>query len=153
MIFEQTGELAPANEPWRLIRDAISDLELQEKTPGVVIEMGCWHYVGRDQRYPKKTCCYQCLAGATISRRCGVDSEDHIAAVDMPMDIAQKMRALDKFREGDVKEAYHCLDIELPDTVPDWIDMPIYERDRTGFKAALLRLADTLEAASKERVE
>jgi hypothetical protein len=31
MILDQTGPLAPIDRPWQLIRDAIDDLELQER--------------------------------------------------------------------------------------------------------------------------
>jgi hypothetical protein len=35
MILDQTGPLAPIDRPWQLIRDAIDDLELQERRGGL----------------------------------------------------------------------------------------------------------------------
>jgi len=147
MILEQSGTLAPANEPWTLIRDAIKDLELQEKQKGVKIEMGRWHIPYFFDA------CSQCLAGAVMSRRLGVDTDAFAFPEEYPEDVEARLRALDDFRTGAIGIAYRRLKLERPDTlpkrvdVPEYRDGPHYRHSPPAFKAAMLKLADQLEAA------
>ena len=140
MILEQSGTLAPANEPWTLIRDAIHDLELQEKQEGVRIDMGIWHDLGGGV-------CYQCLAGSVMSRRLGADTDDHASPDNFPRDVRARLDALEYFRRGDIHVAYRRLKLEFPDTLPARAPIPEYEDDPSAFKSAMLKLADQLEAA------
>jgi len=140
MILEQSGPLAPANEPWTLIRDAIHDLELQEKLKGVKINMDHWHisYDG---------VCSQCLGGSVMSRRLGADTDARADPFDYPDDVRDRLYALDNFRIGEIGYAYRRLKLERPDTLPKRVDVPRYRRGPSAFKAAMLKLADQLEAA------
>src|SRR3954471_12490533 len=101
MKLAQTGKLAPANKPAKLIRDAIKDLIRQEATKAVVIQMGDWHEFTPmdpwDSTGPKM--CQQCLAGCCISRRLGVDTTKTVTPWDFPWSVRNKLEALDSFRE------------------------------------------------------
>jgi len=143
MILEQSGTLAPANEPWTLIRDAIQDLELQEKQAGVRIDMGIWHDLGGGV-------CYQCLAGSVMSRRLGADTDDHASPDNFPGDVRARLRALNLLRAGEVNAAYNHLGLKRPGTLPARVPIPRYEDGPDAFKAAMLKLADRLESAQPE---
>jgi len=142
MILEQSGTLAPANEPWTLIRDAIHDLELQEKQEGVRIDMNEWHDPIRGGGV-----CYQCLAGSVMSRRLGADTDDHASPDNFPGDVRARLYALNLLRGGEVNAAYRELKLELPYTLPSTTIIPRYHHDPAAFKAAMLAIADLLESA------
>ena len=141
MKLKQSGPLAPVNEPWTLIRDAIHDLELQEKLKGVKINMDLWHR-------PYAGVCHQCLAGSVISLRLGVDTDDDKSPPNFPEDVEARLRALNSLRGGDIADAYRKLKLERPDTLPERVPIPNYHRvSPDAFKAAMLELANRLEAA------
>jgi hypothetical protein len=141
MILKQSGRLAPANKPWQLIRDAIHDLTLQERCKSVRIDMGEWHKANGK--------CAQCLAGSVMSRRLGADTETLYVPSDFPA-CASRLLALNGFRVGCVRGSYGTLDLAMPLGVPEYVEIPYYEDDPAAFKAAMLELADTLEAAHKK---
>ena len=140
MILEQSGPLAPANEPWTLIRDAIHDLTLQEKQKGVTIDMNEWH----DQR---DGACHQCLAGSVMSRRLGADTDVYSDPDKYPKDVRDRLHALDDLRCGVIGHAYCELELEFPASLPDHVPIPRYLDGPDAFKEAMLNLADQLEAA------
>jgi hypothetical protein len=67
---------------------------------------------------------------------------------------ANRLRALDCFREGHIEEALFQLDLELDDEswVSDYEYMPAYEDDPRVFKTAMLQLADYLERIHKKKL-
>lgn len=138
MKLEQTGELAPANKPWQLIRDAIADLTLQEQTEGVAIDMDEWHVVCG-------ATCFQCLSGTAMSRRLGVGLGDIAAPRNFPEDVARRLEALDWFRRGRIRDAYKLLGLEGADGASDWRVADYYCYDPEPFKQDMLDLADYLE--------
>ena len=141
MILEQSGPLAPANEPWTLIRDAIHDLELQEKLKGVKINMDHWHisYDG---------VCSQCLGGSVMSRRLGADTDARADPFDYPDDVRDRLYALNSLRGGAIGIAYDYLGLKRPASLTARVTIPGYHRvSPAAFKAAMLKLADQLEAA------
>ena len=148
MILEQTGQLAPANNPVQLIRDAIGDLELQEKEPQVLIDMGAWH----EPDYNRPDRCYQCLAGASMSRRLGLSLEEQWIPDELPEKIRNKIQALNFFRMGQVRLAFKTLGLigeEEPIVLPaelEWRAIPCYGDSPEGFKKEMLKLADDIEA-------
>jgi len=144
MILEQSGTLAPVNEPWTLIRDAIFDLELQEKQEGVDVDMDHWHFPYGGGA------CHQCLAGSVMSRRLGVDTDAHKSPDNYPKDVAVRLHALDDLRCGEIDTAYRELKLELPSSIPERVPIPRYRNGPSAFKAAMLKLADQLEAAQPE---
>jgi len=141
MILEQSGPLAPANEPWTLIRDAIHDLTLQEKQKGVTIDMNEWHGQRGDGA------CHQCLAGSVMSRRLGVNTDASAFPFNFPDDVRDRLCALDDFRNGEIGFAYRELKLELPSSIPERVFIPDYHHGHAAFKASMLKLADQLEAA------
>ena len=140
MKLEQTGPLAPIDEPWTLIRDAISDLNLQEKLKSIRIDMNNWHF------YEDREC-RQCLAGCVMSRRLGADTTQDICPDDFSSDDERRLQALDLFRCGEVRSAYYQLLLDLPYPMPDSVAIPMYGDDPDGFKFEMLALADLLEKA------
>lgn len=142
MILPRTGPIAPAGEPWRLIRDSIADLELQENTEGVRIAMGFWHD-------PDGSICCQCLAGAVMSRRLGADTEKFLTPGNFPEEM-NRLEALDFFRTGGLVNAYLALGIPRPPGVPSRWPVTPHHEDQAAFKRSMRDLADLLEAAHKE---
>ena len=146
MKLKQSGPLAPTNEPWNLIRDAIFDLGLQEQQEGVEIEMESrgtmneWH----DQR---DGACHQCLAGSVMSRRLGADTDVYSDPDKYPKDVRDRLHALDDLRCGVIGHAYCELELEFPASLPDHVPIPRYLDGPDAFKEAMLNLADQLEAA------
>jgi len=143
MKLKQSGPLAPANEPWTLIRDAIKDLELQEKQEGVKIEMDSWHS-------PCGSVCEQCLGGSVMSRRLGTDTDDKKFPLDFPKDVSDRLCALEELRCGEIVFAYRELKLERPSSIPECVFIPAYRNGPAAFKAAMRELADRLEAAQPE---
>jgi len=141
MILEQSGALAPANEPWTLIRDAIHDLELQEKQEGVDVDMSGWHVPIINGA------CHQCLARSVMSRHLGIDTDNRADPFDYPDDVAGRLRALNWLSIGEVNVAYRRLKLEFPDTLPERVHIPGYRHSPPAFKSAMLDLADQLESA------
>jgi len=141
MIFKQTGELAPIDDPVRLIRDAVHDLSLhQEGLKSVKIRMWDWHRPYHDG------ICQQCLAGCSISRRLGLDSKISKQPFEFDRETEKKLIALDNFREGDVYEACQELGIPCPPGFSSFEITP-YNEDPKEFKKDLLAMADALERA------
>ena len=137
MKLKQSGTIAPANEPWTLIRD----LELQEKQEGVDVDMSGWHVPIINGA------CHQCLAGSVMSRRLGVDTDDGAVPSTFPEDVTARLCALDDLRYGCIDAAYRRLKLEIPDTLPDYVQFPGYHHGPDAFKEAMLKLADLLESA------
>lgn len=152
MKLKQTGELPPINEPWNLIRCAIADLKKQEKLDSVVIDMGIWHSPGE---YDGK--CHQCLAGAVMSRRLGVDTKKSATPyIAFTQEVNKQLVALDEFRRGAV---YHALQsLGMGEMAQLWVDtyksyslgVTPYRIDAVTFKSDMLKMADKLEELAKK---
>lgn len=151
MIIEQTGELAPKNEPERLIRETVGDLILQEKMPGIIIEMtklfhACLINVKGEEF------CVQCFAGCAMSRRLKANPESNYYAFDFPQYEAQ-LSALDLFRCGIIAQALEELEIsDQYQRSEIWIleqtfKVTPYAKSPDAFKRDMLALADKLEEA------
>lgn len=145
MQLKQTGTLAPKDEPWTLIRDAISDLELQEVTEGIRIHMDDWHTGVYDL-------CAQCLAGCVMSRRLSADTDWNYTPSSFNGEDRCRLNALESFRTGNLKEAYFELEVTFPTgpgyLLPDNVYIPSYDHEPGHFKSELLWLADLLEDVS-----
>ena len=140
MKLKQTGPLAPANEPWTLIRDAVYDLEKQERLKSVRIYMNEWHQ-------PLDGECLQCLAGCVMSRRLEVNTNAMCKPGFFGDEVRDRLRALDCFGIGHVVKAYSDLRLPMTPGVPSRYPIPGYNTDPKGFKKAMLALADVLEEA------
>ncbi len=138
MKLKQTGPLAPITEPWTLIRDAISDLELQEDTEGVRVYMLDWHTGFENE-------CLQCLAGCAMSRRLNCDTQDNHTPSCFNDKDAARLNALDFFRRGHVEVACLHLGMTFPSDLPGNFPIPLYEVNPKAFKRSMLALSDRLE--------
>lgn len=152
MKLKQTGKLPPLNEPWNLIRCAIADLKKQEKLDSVVIDMGMWHL---HDEYDGK--CHQCLAGAVMSRRMGVDTRQSATPyMEFTQDVNRQLVSLDEFRRGAIFNALQSL--AMGEMAQLWVDtynsysfsVTPYRIDAAAFKADMLLMADTLEELAKK---
>lgn len=91
-----------AAKPSRLIRIALADLRRAEESKRYVVDMGKWHV-----RDLNKGVCYVCLGGAALIG-CGIPSSATLTpiaddtAVRLPNVIAERILALDAFRNGEV---------------------------------------------------
>lgn len=135
--------LAPATEPWRLIREAIQDLEKQRKLSTVRIDMDVWYELG--DRH-----CYQCLAGCVIAERLDTHDNMYNTPVDFEKGIADKLHAINLFRQGLIKDAYNYLQLEWADKLHRLCSITDYEEDNDRFIADMKSLADYLENFHRE---
>lgn len=143
-ILKQSGKLAPYNRPWQLIRDAVHDLELQEKLKSVEIDMYTYHDNDDEPDGP----CHQCLAGCSLSRRCEYPLGKEFDVKDVPPGVWNKMKALDCFRCGQTWRAFYMLGLsrdKLSDELELYEMAASYTADPEQFKEWLLELADKLE--------
>jgi len=81
-----------------------------------------------------------------MSRRLGVDTNADTRPHELP-DVAARLRALEELRCGEIRAAYHKLKLERPASLPVRVPIPHYHFGPAAFKAAMLKLADRLEAA------
>jgi hypothetical protein len=140
-MLRQTGKLAPATKPWQLIRDAIADLEIQEKCKVVHVSMGTWHD-------PAGSKCFQCFAGVVMSRRLSAPLDEHLYPTDFPS-AESRLHALNEFRQGLVASAYRELRIRRPPAVPRVVSTSRYCDSTELFKKQMRKLADELEKAHR----
>lgn len=147
MKLKQSGTLAPAGQPWQLIRDAVVDLEKQEKCKQVIIDMGAWHEGGIE--FDGRKVCYQCFAGSTISRRCDVDLTAGFSPEDFGPEVCAKLHALNLFRVGEIKRAYKELRIPFTPSLPEDVVVVDYHENKEKFKDQMRKLADLLECTHK----
>lgn len=150
-------KLAPLSEPWTLLRDAIDDLEIQEKDPRYVIDMGSWHNQARVPDKPGQRACHQCLAGAVMTQRLGADLKLHYDCNDFGANAKRALHFLDNMRDSGFGHAWRILSGE---SIPGHLEellydagggyCPTYATDPDAFKARLLRLADVFEKYLKD---
>lgn len=140
--------------PSQLIRLALADLRACEADPKYVISMNEWYRRSGD-------ICYVCMAGAVFAQTLGFSGNlnwvpgDDIERMteEVRREISEKFSAIDDFRKGDITyglsqmgyDAHESDDLDLD--IPIYRDIPIYEENREAFHAAMLKLADYLEAA------
>jgi hypothetical protein len=147
--------LAPLNQPWKLIREALKDLAAQEKNKQVLIDMGTWHEpVDHDDRValglPTDVKCMQCFAGCVISRRLGVGLDVSTTPYAFPTATQAKLDALDDFRTGQIRSALTTLGLPLPTWIPEEMSVvPYTDNTREEFHRGMLRIADMLENGFK----
>jgi hypothetical protein len=144
--LKQTGQLAPLDQPWQLIRDALDDLKLNENSENLEINMAHWIT-------PAGDVCHVCLAGGMAARRCNMNVRGlwHPGSPyeeDNASDVDRIMYAINAFRQGNICGGLGHLGLKRP---PGFADndryIPRYVDDRKGFYRELGRLADDLEKA------
>jgi hypothetical protein len=143
--LEQTGQLAPLDQPWQLIRDALDDLKLNENCPDVCISMNNWHT-------PAEGVCLVCLAGSTVARRCGTFLDQKVVPSTLRGDDARAMRALDYFRTGFDDDGLRELGLRKPWSIEYTRLVRSFHTDREAFYLDLYKLADDLEEAFTGKV-
>jgi hypothetical protein len=89
-----------SDKPSEAIRQALEDLEKVEKDDRYAVDMGTWHLASPDGR------CHVCLAGAVMAMtgRMDVGATIRDVRTGFPMDVVNKLFALDSFRSGDIHE-------------------------------------------------
>ncbi len=143
-VLMQTGELAPLNKPWQLIRDAVADLQLQRKCDFIEINMCLWHENAKYLSSPGR--CLQCFAGASISRRLGVSLATSCTPSLFDEDTRKKLVALNEFRKGEIGTALVVLGIPNRGYSPTWrLGVTDYSSNPERFIQDMLTMADDLE--------
>lgn len=129
------------DEPYKLIRLALSDLEKVENDSLYDVYMGIWHTdMGRGEK------CYVCLAGAVMAFSLGVDKGEALCpgTSRFSTDEVRKLIALDEFRVGHVGDAMNGLGF-LEDYSGFNRRIPSYHADSKKFKVEMLKLAADIE--------
>lgn len=127
------------DNPSKLIRLAIHDLTLCEKSSKYRIHMGTWHSIGSGG------VCRVCLAGAVMAKSLKIPIEKTIGAFELDeRDTKLKIIALDDLRTGDVC----CVNWwrEVPINLPEDREIVEYSEDPKLFKEQMLQLASDFEA-------
>jgi len=128
------------NKPSALIKVALADLYLAEKNSRFKIDMNTWHDPDSNAR-----CCV-CLAGVIMA----TSEESKGGTVDLvpssfPPEIADKLRALEEFRTGDVEAGLFLMNLELPEGMNAHRSIMGYRGDPLRFKKHMRQLAYDLE--------
>lgn len=132
------------DHPGDLIRLAIGDLAKVEADPRYRVNMNEWHAPGHNGL------CSVCFAGAVMAGSLGasreVESSPHMFGSN-----SDKLKALDRFREGDVQTGLCFMGLE---PLVQGMDVTPYGQRRSAFRRDMLAMADALdEAFPKEGAE
>lgn len=132
-----------------LIYTAVTDVMKAERDPRYTINMLSWH----ENHFGK---CEVCFAGAVIAFTLKAMSNQNIIPSDLSPEVAQKIRALDMLRSGDVVGALFttktskdvCEAHEMIKKLPFLRrEIPKYDADHEAFKIEMLQMANELAAA------
>lgn len=129
--------------PSKLIRLALRDLSKIEKDPRYTINMSVFHTPKFNGEL--ENICQVCLAGAVMANTLKVPVMEDVGPGRFALDISNPLLALDFFRMGDISMGILYLDIPFPKGMVREYNVPFYENDPKGFKAAMRRLADCFE--------
>lgn len=123
--------------PGDLLRLAIKDLQLCQRSQGYKIDMAIWHRLQPDGL------CHVCLAGAVVAK----SLQQPIGAYEQNIGLHNTMCmfAIDHFRKGRVYAGLQSLSLGCPSHYPFKVDVPDYDKNRRGFFRALRTLAKTLD--------
>jgi hypothetical protein len=121
----------------RLIRTALRDLEVIEKTPGYTIDMNHWYIVVGEH-------CYVCFAGAVMANSLRMGLETVFAPGSLP-DDEYKLYALDAFRVGHINDGLRLLKITSKHELSDLLFVVPYHLSPKDFKKTMHEIADLLE--------
>jgi len=143
-----------ADKPSDLILQAIEDLEKTEASSEYCVDMQSWHLpisAREDKTQPiSEVGCHVCLAGSVIAQRSNVMPSEYANPDHFSLDIRDKLRSLDYFRQGKIEEALGAF---YQDRVRLWSHydgpticwIPAYDPSPSGFKAELRHLAAILK--------
>jgi hypothetical protein len=126
-----------SDKPSEMIRQALADLRLVEKDERYSVEMGEWH----SPRGGSGTCAV-CMAGAVMSRVIPPD----VIAEPYEFEDCNKLRAIDRFRIGDVEGGLQYLRISHPESVPDGMGVERYRDGAEAFHRDMAKVAAVLES-------
>lgn len=138
-----------------VILQGVKDLEFVEKNPKYKIDMGVYHDKEYSSWEDKKVSekCAVCFAGAVIARA-GNDPEKEIWPSYFDEKTANKLKALDAIRRGDLREALGLMRVKkLPKIVQVFVDSYVgdisvtpYERSPAKFKKEMREIAGELKS-------
>lgn len=137
------------------VRTALNDLKDIETDPRYTVNMEVWHSFDESDNV-----CHVCLAGAMMASRLCASPKEELLPSNFP-DVAEKLRALDAFQIGYIREAYNRFTQtddprpELSSAAEDLlqrydtgeITTPCYRTNRKKFFQHFYALADALEKA------
>lgn len=129
------------DKPSALIRLALLDLMKVEADPFYKVDMSDWHNGGRRDT----PVCHVCFAGAVMSRSLKTSFEADITPADFEEDIANKLSALDEFRQGEIRYGLCAMKLEVPEGLTGHVAVTSYQRSPARFRADMTIMADLLE--------
>jgi hypothetical protein len=137
------------NKPSKLIRVALKDLRLVERSKTYDIDMGVYHSPKVDSNTGQDIeVCRVCFAGSVIAKTFKADPGLVLGPGSPIFDkiTSKKLMALDRFREGKIVDAFELMKIKIPLLmIKENVDITSYYDDPTKFKKELSKLADDLE--------
>lgn len=137
--------------PSELLKVALTDLGMAEQDPHTEIHMSTWYdrVVGYEDRTGMAvvTQCHVCMAGAVLKERANMpEGAIFTGPEDFPEDIERKLRAINKFRMGEVANGLFIL---LQKDTSEYRNLDFeatpYEDDAEAFKAEMRGLILALE--------
>ena len=135
------SELAPLSQPWKLIRDAVADLEKMENVDGVVIDMMEYHRILNGT-------CHMCLAGCVMAQIQSIQRNETYS----PFDFNQKTSNKLEFISSVALNGEHWKRLDLTNKQREEIKKRSayfvyyrYEISRERFKQRVLKIADIYE--------
>lgn len=129
------------DKPSKLIEIALADLAKVEKSKKYKVDM-TWYHAGSGIIGPE---CAVCFAGAVMAKTLHATITEDIIPDDYDEDTAQKLRAINRFRQGDLASAYRALERKMPFGLSHQIQVTSYEDNPAKFKREMAELAKTLK--------
>jgi hypothetical protein len=155
-VTEESQRFESVNTLHGLLTIALADLERVLADPRYEIDMACWHEpVTGDEGL-----CQVCLAGSVMAKSYVLSPDENVHPIMFGPAAAQRFKALDCLRSGNIIEAYtflHGYPADLPREARrlsrDWIDRllphchPIDIAETRRLLADLYVMRDQLERA------
>lgn len=127
-------------KPSELIELALKDLALVEQDPRYGVAMCFWH----DPPNLLGDVCAVCFAGAVMAKSLRVEPTAQVLPEDFPMVTRDRLRALDAFRVGEVKEGLLHMSLNHPPELEESRAVEEYHEDAAEFRRDMHQLAQDL---------
>jgi hypothetical protein len=144
MEGKMTEQEFAALTPSQLIKVALKDLEVAERSDQTSINMSFW-VLPRCSAAENR--CTVCLAGAVMVGSLGASTSEHGTPEDyFNIFVRNRLYAIDQFRKGEVSSGLNLMDVPLPKGMPTYVFVPHYGFHTDAFKRAMADLVDLLES-------
>ena len=123
--------------PSVLIKAAVKDTKLAEKSQKYEVDMGKWHE-------PNGKCSI-CFAGSVMAFTLNTHASNNLKPEDFDLDTCNKLLALDEFRTGYIEYGLIEMGLVLKDGMEDWMKVCPYWKDKTKFYKDMKKVVKELE--------